>query len=190
MFVITSDGRKIILDWLNAGRFFGGATLVSTPYRYLANTEVVSDSSVLVWDRKTIRELVSKIPRLLDNALSIAVTEHFAWAIATRISLVADDAAGRIASLLVGLACGIGEVGEDGIKIQVANEELAAGANVTPFTASRVLSEWQREGILKKARGRIFLQRPEMLIASRLPKESPESKPFIAREQRRASRAM
>jgi len=166
-FVITSDGRKIILDWLSAGRFFGGATLVSCPCRYLASTEVVSDSCALVWDRKSVRELVTKIPRLLDNALSIAVTEHLAWSIATRVSLATDDAAGRIANLLVSLACGIGEMGEDGIRIQVANEELAAGANVTPFTTSRILSEWQREGILKKGRGKILLQRPELLIASR-----------------------
>jgi len=166
-YVIASDGRKIILDWLSAGRFFGGAALVSCPCRYLASTEVVSDSRALVWERKSVRELVTKIPRLLDNALSIAVTEHISWSIATRVSLVTDDAAGRISNLLLSLACGIGEMGEDGIKIKVANEELAAGANVTPFTASRVLSEWQRDGILKKGRGNILLQRPELLIASR-----------------------
>jgi len=166
-FVITSDGRKIILDWLSAGRFFGGAALVSTPFRYLASTEVVSDSSALVWDRKTVRELVLKIPKLLDNAVSIAITENIAWSIATRVSLVTEDAAGRIANLLISLACGIGEMVENGIKVQVGNEELAAGANVTPFTASRVLSEWQREGILKKGRGRVVLQRPELLIVSK-----------------------
>ena len=48
--------------------------------------------------------------------------------------------------------------------IPVANEEVAAGANVTPFTVSRFLSKWQREGILGKGRGKIILRRPELLV--------------------------
>ena len=113
-----------------------------------------------------MREFVSRFPILLDNALSIAVTEHIAWSIADRVSLSADDATGRVAHLLVSLACGIGRVRSEGVEIQVGNEDLAAGANVTPFTVSRTLSDWQREGILKKGRGRILLQKPELLILS------------------------
>ena len=164
-FVLTSGGRKVILHWLTAGQFFGGAAVVSTPLRYLASTEVLPASCALMWDRKTMREFVSRFPILLDNALSIAVTEHIAWSIADRVSLSADDATGRVAHLLVSLACGIGRVRSEGVEIQVGNEDLAAGANVTPFTVSRTLSDWQREGILKKGRGRILLQKPELLIA-------------------------
>jgi CRP-like cAMP-binding protein len=164
-FVLTSGGRKVILHWLTAGQFFGGAAVVSTPLRYLASTEVLHESCALMWDRKTMREFVSRFPILLDNALSIAVTEHIAWSIADRVSLSADDATGRVAHLLVSLACGIGRVRSEGVEIQVGNEDLAAGANVTPFTVSRTLSDWQREGILKKGRGRILLQKPELLIA-------------------------
>jgi CRP-like cAMP-binding protein len=103
----------------------------------------------------------------LDNALSIAVTEHIAWAITARISLMSDDARGRIANLLLSLACGIGNDCQDGVEIRIGNEDLAAGANVTPFTISRTLSEWQREGILKKGRGKLLLLRPELLMDSK-----------------------
>jgi len=163
-FVISRDGRKIILHWLTAGQFFGGVTILSHPYEYLASTEVLADSCALVWDRKTMREIVSRFPILLDNALSIAATEHFAWSISARVSLSTDDAVGRIAHLLVSLACGIGKIGHDGVEIQVGNDDLAAGANVTPFTVSRTLGEWQRNGILTKARGKLLLRRPELLM--------------------------
>ncbi len=166
-FVLTPDGRKIILHWLTAGQFFGGVTLLAAPHPYLANTEVDSGSCVLAWDKKTIREFVSRFPILLDNALSIAVTEHIAWAITARISLMSDDARGRIANLLLSLACGIGNDCQDGVEIRIGNEDLAAGANVTPFTISRTLSEWQREGILKKGRGKLLLLRPELLMDSK-----------------------
>jgi len=163
-FVISRDGRKIILHWLTAGQFFGGVTILSHPYEYLASTEVLADSCALVWDRKTIRELISQFPGLLDNGFSIAVTENIAWLVATRVSLSSDDATARIAQMLLSLASGIGKPGPGGIEIHVGNEDLAAEANVTPFTVSRALAAWQREGVLTKGRGKVLLRKPELLV--------------------------
>jgi CRP-like cAMP-binding protein len=163
--VLTKDGRKILMRWLTAGEIFGGASALVNPYHYLASTEMASAGCALVWDRRTIRDLVTRIPRLLDNGLSIAVTEHIAWLLAMHISLATNDAMGRIAHVLVSLACGIGVESPNGIEIPVANEDLAAGANVTPFTVSRALSAWQREGILTKGRGKVVLCRPQLLIS-------------------------
>jgi CRP-like cAMP-binding protein len=165
-FVITPSGQKVLLHWLTAGQIFGGVAVLPTPSHYLASTELLSDSCALVWDKKTIREFTSRSPRLLDNLLSIAVTEHIAWLITANVSLTSDDAQGRIAHMLISLACGIGKAGYDGIEIQVGNDDLAAGANVTPFTVSRSLRAWQREGVLKKGRGKVLLRRPELLMIS------------------------
>jgi len=164
-FVITSDGRKIQMQWLTAGQIFGGAAILSTPFQYLACTEVLSDSCALAWERPTIRELVSRHPRLLDNVLSIAVTENIAWSTAAHISLSSEDARGRVAHLLVSLASAIGEATPSGVEMKISNEDLAEGANITVFTVSRCLNDWQRAGILKKGRGKILLRKPELLLA-------------------------
>jgi CRP-like cAMP-binding protein len=165
-FVVTSDGRKILMHWLTAGQIFGGAAILSTPFQYLACTEVLTDSCAFAWERQTIRELVMNHPALLDNALSIAVTENIAWSTAAHISLTSDDALGRVAHLLVSLASAIGEATHAGVEITVMNEDLAEGANVTPFTVSRCLREWQRAGLLTKRRGKILLRKPELLLAA------------------------
>lgn len=164
-FVITSEGRKILLQWLTAGQIFGGAAILSTSYQYLACTEVLTDSCALVWERPTIRELATKFPALLDNTLSIAVTENIAWSTAAHISLSSDDAHGRVAHLLVSLASAIGEATHEGVEMKVLNEDLAEGANVTAFTVSRCLQDWERSGILAKHRGKIVLRKPELLLA-------------------------
>ena len=161
---MTGDGRKVLLHWLTAGQVFGGMTILSNPSNYLVSTEVLSDGCALVWDKKTIRELVSRYPILLDNALSIAGTESFAWLIGAYVSISSDDATGRIAHMLISLACGVGSEGPGGIEIRVGNEDLAAAANVTSFTVSRALMAWQREGVLTKGRGKILLQKPELLV--------------------------
>lgn len=165
-FILTGNGRKVLLYWLTAGQVFGGMTMLSGPSHYLASTELLSDGCALVWDKKTIRELVSRYPILLDNALSIAAMEHYAWLIGAYISLCSDDAMGRVAHMLISLACGIGKEVPGGIEIRVVNEDLAAAANVTPFTVSRALTAWQRAGVLTKGRGKVFLRKPELLLAS------------------------
>jgi CRP/FNR family transcriptional regulator, nitrogen oxide reductase regulator len=163
-FVITSNGQKILLHWLTAGQVFGGAAILSTPFQYLASTEVLSDSCALVWERQNIRDLAFRYPVLLDNALSIAVTENIAWSIAAHVSLSADDANGRVAHLLMSLASAIGKTTRAGVEMKILNEDLAEGANVTQFTVSRCLNAWQRAGILAKRRGRIVLRKPELLL--------------------------
>jgi CRP-like cAMP-binding protein len=163
---MSNAGRKTLLHWLTAGQIFGGAAILAYPTTYLASTELLTDGCALAWDRKTIRELVSRWPRLLENLFSISVTEHIAWLVAAQVSLTSDDARGRVAHFLLSLACGIGVVGSEGIELQIKNDDLASLANVTPFTASRAVSQWQRDGVMTKQRGKVVLRKPELLLAS------------------------
>lgn len=71
-FFHTQEGKKIILLWLTPGEIFGASALLSTPSSYLVSTETLKESSVLTWDRATLRNLVGRYPRLLENALLIS----------------------------------------------------------------------------------------------------------------------
>lgn len=159
-FYITPDGRKTILFWLPPGEIFGGAALLFQPSDYLLSTEAVKPSSVLVWNRVTIRALVARHPRLADNALWTMFDYLVAYR-AIHLSMTCDSARQRLARVLADLATGIGQKVPGGIQLDVRNEELANEANVTTFTASRMLSEWQRQGVLRKSRGKILLRSPE-----------------------------
>jgi CRP-like cAMP-binding protein len=56
------------------------------------------------------------------------------------------------------------ERSQQAAQVNVTNEELASAENVTIFTASRLLSEWQRNGAIVKSRGNILLRSPERLL--------------------------
>jgi len=71
-FFITEEGRKFLFHWLGPRELFGGLTVLSAHSSYLFSTETVTDTSVLVWDRPTIRGLIAHYPRLLENALLTA----------------------------------------------------------------------------------------------------------------------
>jgi CRP/FNR family transcriptional regulator, nitrogen oxide reductase regulator len=78
--------------------------------------------------------------------------------------MTCDSARPRLARVLAELATGIGQKVPGGVELDVHNEELANEANVTPFTASRMLGEWQRQGVLRKSRGKVLLRSPERLF--------------------------
>ena len=79
-------------------------------------------------------------------------------------ALISDTSQERLAHVLVGLASGIGEKVAGGVELKIRNEELANEANVSLFTASRVISEWHRAGLLLKGRGKVVLRSPEGLL--------------------------
>ena len=164
-FFIAPGGQKIYLLWLASGEIFGGATLLPEPSFFLVGTEIVRDSSALVWQRNTIRSLAARYPKLLENGLTIA-NDYLTWYLASHLSLVCHTARQRLAHVLVSLSSGIGKKRPEGVDLEITNEQLANTANITLFTASRLMSEWQRSGALAKTRGRVLLRHPEQLLSS------------------------
>lgn len=162
-FFNTQEGKKAILQWLTAGEIFGAAALLSNPAPYLVSTETLQDSSMMVWDRATLRNLAVRYPRLLENAILIAY-DYFSWYVADHVALISHTARQRLAGVLVCLAQTIGEKVPGGFEFDATNEELAGAANVTPFTASRLLSEWQKKSAVLKQRGKVLLRSPERLF--------------------------
>jgi CRP-like cAMP-binding protein len=162
-FFITEEGKKLILLWLPPGGIFGVRTLLPVPSSYLASTEAVKESWALMWDRKTIRGLAARCPRLLDNAMLVA-SDYLAEHMESYISLTSQNARQRVVHVLTTIAPSMGRRVSGGVELDVTNEELANTANVTPFTASRLLSEWQRSGDVLKSRGKLLLRCPERLV--------------------------
>lgn len=163
IFFVTQDGRKVLLRWLSPGEVLGGTALLAEPAPYLVSTEMLKNSSAFLWTRDSIRKLAAKYPVLLENILPFA-WDYMAWFIAAHTALVANSARERLTQVIMSLAEGIGRKVQSGIRLEVTNEQLANTANITPFTASRLLSEWQRSGAIRKGRGNMVLLDPELLL--------------------------
>lgn len=162
-FYETPNDKKLILKWIAPGHIFGGAALLSRPCTYLVSTEAVRDSIVLEWNGSTIRGLARRFPQLLENAHCIDM-EYLSWYVAAHAALTSQSARERLASVLFGLAKSVGQKVSGGVELDVTNEELANSANITQYTASRFMSEWQRSGAIRKRRGKIVLRSPERLF--------------------------
>jgi CRP-like cAMP-binding protein len=159
----TQGGQKNLLYWLTPGETFGSTALLSIRSHYLVSTEAVRDSSVLSWDSATIRRMATRYPKLLENALLISA-DYLSWYVATHAALTSDTARQRLAHILVCLSGVIGQRIHEGLEFEVTNEELASAANITLFTVSRLLSEWQRNRAIVKHRGKVVLRASERLF--------------------------
>ena len=162
-FFESLNGKKLILIWITPGHIFGAAALALPPSTYLVSTEATRDSIVAVWDGPTLRGLARRFPPLMLNAFHTTI-DYLSWYIGTHAALTSQTARERLAHVLLGFAPSIGQKVSGGIELDVTNEELAHAANISPYTTSRVISEWHRTGALRKHRGKILLRSPERLF--------------------------
>jgi CRP-like cAMP-binding protein len=90
--------------------------------------------------------------------------DYLSWYVGTHAALTSQTARERLAHVLLGYAPSIGQRVPGGIELDVTNEELADAANITPYTTSRLMSEWRRTGAIGKRRGKILLHSAKRLF--------------------------
>jgi CRP-like cAMP-binding protein len=177
-FFDTPNGKKLIQIGITPGHILGGAALVSRPSVYLVSTEAVRDCVVLIWDGRTIRALARRFPQVLENAIIIAAN-YISWYLVALAALTSQTARERLAGVVLGYVSSIGQEVAGGIELELTNEEVADSASITPYTASRILSEWQKAGAIQKRRGKIFLASPEKFFL-RVVQAGPSSLPHMS----------
>jgi CRP/FNR family transcriptional regulator, nitrogen oxide reductase regulator len=160
---LTKQGELVLLAWLAPGDVIGLVALLKSPPAYMATAEATSDSELLSWEHSVIRKLVSRHPLLGENGLRIALG-YLRNYVERHIGLVTKTAEERLAGTLLRLGDQFGVVRSEGVEIPITNDQLGALADTSPFTASRVLSNWAHAGTLSKARGRVLLHAPEALM--------------------------
>jgi CRP/FNR family transcriptional regulator len=161
---LTKEADLVLLSWLAPGDVTGLVAILKSPPPYMVTTEAMTDCDVLVWEHSVICKLASRHPLLAENTLRIALS-NLRMYIQRHIGLATKTAEERLAETLLRLSDKSGQFHPEGIEICATNDELSALADISPFTTSRVLSNWQRAGTLSKRRGRIVLRAPEALMS-------------------------
>ena len=157
------SGHEVLVSVLVPGDVFGLVCLLTRRARYMGTAEAMEAGEALVWDRATLQRLTRHHPQLTANALTVALAMVAQFA-ARHEALIDASAPERLARALSDLGVHGGTHSPDGIDIRIKNEQLAALADVSSFTASRQLQQWEREGAVKKRRGAVRIVDPDGLL--------------------------
>jgi len=165
-YYVTSDaGQDILLRRLASGDVFGQASLLARPIGYLGTAKAVQHIRVLQWKDGVIQQLAKTYPQIIENALRTAL-RYLALYAKRHIGLVSNNAQERLACALSSLGSRTGHAVPSGVEVNIKNEDLASLADVSFFTASRILKGWDRHKVVEKSRGRIIIRSPERLLAA------------------------
>jgi CRP-like cAMP-binding protein len=161
---LTREGDEMLLELLTPGDVFGLVAFLPPPTVYPCSVQAMRDCELRVWKHATIRRFADEHPQLTDNLMRIGVRR--AAACANRLVTTATEpAAHRLARALLDLGRRSGCVHDQAIHVDATNEDLSALANVSAFTTSRLLAQWQRNGTIVKKRGGVTIRFPEALLA-------------------------
>jgi CRP/FNR family transcriptional regulator, nitrogen oxide reductase regulator len=145
-------GKNVLLDLLAPGEFFGSLSMLDDAV-YPDTAEAHTQTCVLSISADEFR-------RILEQQLPVAlkvldITAARLRAAQERVQqLSALPVEGRIANLLLVLGKKFGKLQAEGLLIQVplAREDIAAMTGTTPETASRVMSQFQKDGLIRTGR--------------------------------------
>lgn len=146
------EGQDVLLDILKPGDYFGSlSTLAEDAYPDTAQAHTAV--CVLRISSETFRILLQQHPSVALAVLDITARRlQETQEIVHRLSV--DSVERRIAAVLLKLAHKLGKISDEGILIQMplSRDDLAQMTGTTTETASRIISQFQKEGLVHTGR--------------------------------------
>ena len=146
------SGKDVLLDILTPGEFFGSFSTQGDEV-YPDTAQALTQSCVLGISVKDFHSILEKNPPVVLKVLDITAARLQAANVQVQ-QLSAMPVEGRIANLLLVLSTKFGEPSDVGLLIQapLARDDVAAMTGTTPETASRVMSQFQKDGLIQTGR--------------------------------------
>jgi len=157
------DGQQVLIRVITPASLFG-LVAITTAGKYLVTAGAAEDSLAFYWTRYELMEFVVRIPQMAQNAMCIMaerlqeIQERFRQVTTERVEQ-------RLAHTLIRLAAQSGKKVEDGILIdmKLTRQDLAQMSGTTLYTASRMLSQWEEQGLVIAGRERVTIRNPHGL---------------------------
>ncbi|MGM0563121.1 MAG: cAMP-activated global transcriptional regulator CRP [Pseudomonadota bacterium] len=143
-----TDGREIVLAYLNTGDFFGEMGLFSDDEHRSAKVVARSDCSIAEMTYEQFRQIAQSDPELVFS-LASQLSSRLRKTTQKVVDLAFLDVTGRIAHTLLDLAREPDAMTHpDGMQIRITRQELAKIVGCSREMAGRVLKELEDDGLI------------------------------------------
>lgn len=169
-----SDGGQVVIRFVGPGDMFGTVALF-TDRRYPADATALGETGEGSWSEAELLDLMTRYPQIAINAIRIIGRRLQEMQNRTR-ELATQRAEQRIARTLMRLArqSGYSTTAGTAIPFPLRRKDVADVAGTTLYTASRILTGWQRAGLLASHRRRLTIRDASELL--RVAEEATETR--------------
>ncbi len=159
------NGQQVNLRTLYAWQMFGALGAVRAEATYPASAQALENSTALAVSSKFLHSMLETRPYLSFDLMKL-MTSYIQEMQARYRELATERVEQRVANALIRLAgqSGIKSKKEAGIELSFSRQDVAEMTGSTLYTISRLLSDWERQGIIKTGREKIQIIKPHGLV--------------------------
>lgn len=163
----SPEGHQVIARYINEGELFGIAVAMGRT-TYPASAVAAVDCVVLAWPNAAWAELQSRVPAFGANAYR-TIGARLQETQAQVMEMSTQQVEQRIAHAILRIVSQSGRKTAEGIEIDfpITRQDIAEMTGTTLHTVSRLLSNWEAEGLVKGGRQKVVVTDPHglMLVA-------------------------
>ena len=160
---MNTAGQQVNLRTVNEWQIFGALGAVRESASYPVSAQALESSTALAVKSDYLRDLMQTRPYLAFDLMKL-MTGYIQEMQERYRELATEKVERRIARTLLRLSAQMGVTNADGdTELAFSRQELAEMSGTTLFTASRVLSEWEKQGLVESGRERVVIRKPQGL---------------------------
>ena len=161
----TPQGQQVNLRTIYPWQMFGALGVVRTEAKYPASAQTLEDSIALAIETQFLASMMMTRPYLSMGLMDL-MTMYIREMQERYTELSTERVEQRVANALLRLAAQSGtKSGTDAwIELTFSRQDVAEMTATTLYTVSRLLSDWERKGIIATGRERIRILIPHGLV--------------------------
>ncbi|NPV78333.1 MAG: Crp/Fnr family transcriptional regulator [Anaerolineae bacterium] len=164
LFQLTPDGQQVLLRVIGPWSLFGAIALAHGEF-YPVTAQTAQNSTALYWPVSVLMGFINKSPQLAMNALQIMAGHVQEFQDRFR-ELATERVERRLARAILRLTSQTGKKVPEGIllNLPITRQDLAEMTGTTLYTVSRILSQWESQGLIQSGREKIIICFPHGLV--------------------------
>ena len=160
----SAAGQQVNLRTINEWQLFGALGAVRAEAAYPATAQALEASTALALESSFLHEMIETRPYLSFDLMQL-MTGYIQEMQSRYRELATEKVERRIARALLRLTAQMGiKTLEGDIELTFSRQDLAEISGTTLFTVSRVLSEWERQGLVETGRERVVIRNPHGIV--------------------------
>ncbi len=159
-----SDGAQVVIRFIGPGEMFG-TVAIFTDGRYPADATTLSETLEASWSEAELLELMTYYPQIAINVIR-TIGKRLQEAQDRVRELATQRAERRVAHAVLRLAqqAGHGTTRGTAIAFPLRRKDVADISGTTLHTASRILTAWEKAGLLVTRKQHLTIRQPMAIL--------------------------